>query len=264
MVWRIRTTITMRWQPTKPRGIIELNDAAPESPDILLEHGAVIVLNKPCGLLTQSPPGIDSLELRLKKFVKHRDKKLGKVYLVPVHRLDRPVSGGIVFVKNVRAAKRLSKQFQDRTVKKTYIAIVSGIVEPESNRWVDFMRKIPDEAKSEIVLANHKDAKEAILGYKTLAFGKDKTLLEIELETGRTHQIRLQCASHGHPILGDELYGSTQPFGAQSVDLRSRQIALHARRIEFYHPMQDEQVKVCAPFPEIWEDSEFVEAANLS
>ena len=101
-------------------------------PDIILENGACILLNKPGGLLTQGPPGIDSLEIRVKQFLKVRDEKPGKVYLGVPHRLDRPVSGVMVVVKNVRAAKRLAEQFRERTVSKTYWAVVEGVVEQDS------------------------------------------------------------------------------------------------------------------------------------
>ena len=132
-------------------------------PVILLEEGAVLVMNKPGGLLTQGPPGIDSLELRTKQFLKVRDEKPGKVYLGVPHRLDRPVSGVMVVVKNVRAAKRISDQLSARTVTKTYWAVVSGNVDEEQGTWRDTMRKIPDEAKSEIVTEEIEGAKHAVL-----------------------------------------------------------------------------------------------------
>lgn len=221
-------------------------------PNILLENGAVFVLNKPGGLLTQGPPGIDSLELRTKQFLKVRDDKPGKVYLGVPHRLDRPVSGAIVVVKNVRAAKRLSEQFRDRSVTKKYWALVSGQRAEESGTWSDWMRKIPDEAKSEMVDQNHPDAKLAVLRFQTLANRNSLSLLEIELETGRTHQIRLQCSSHGLPIVGDALYGSNLEFGPTTDDLRKRWIALHARRLAFEHPISKELVDQTAPIPECW------------
>ena len=128
-------------------------------PEILLEQGAVILLNKPGGLLTQGPPGIDSLELRVKSFLKVRDEKPGKVYLGVPHRLDRPVSGVMVVVKNVRAANRISKQIRERSVSKTYWTVVAGNVQADAGRWEDWMRKIPDQAKSEIVPELHETAK---------------------------------------------------------------------------------------------------------
>ncbi len=219
-----------------------------------------MVLNKPHGLLTQSPPGIDSLELRVKQFIKHRESKTGKIYLVPVHRLDRPVSGAIMFAKNVRAAKRLSAQFKNRTISKTYVAMVEGIIESETDRWIDFMRKVPGEARSEIVGKQEEGSKDAILNFRVVARSNSNSLVEIELETGRTHQIRLQFSSHGHPIVGDQQYGSQLEFGEQTVDLRKRQIGLHARCLGFEHPMDHDQVEVTAPYPENWLNSEFADA----
>ena len=231
-------------------------------PEILLEDGAVLVLNKPGGLLTQGPPGIDSLELRMKQFLKVRENKPGKVYLGVPHRLDRPVSGVMVVVKNVRAANRISEQLRERTVLKKYWTVVEGVVgadssdqpvgQPIQGTWSDWMRKLPDEAKSAIASEDHKDAKHAVLHYTVLAQTDSRTLLEIELETGRTHQIRLQCSTHGFPIVGDSLYGSEIPFGPEVVDLRKRWIALHARRLGFVHPISKEDIDETSPIPEHW------------
>ena len=210
-------------------------------------------MNKPGGLLTQGPPGIDSLELRTKQFLKVRDQKPGKVYLGVPHRLDRPVSGAIAVVKNIRAAKRLSEQLQARSVMKKYWTVVAGKLEQKSGTWSDWMRKIPDEARSEIVPPDHPEAKLAVLHYDVLARSESSTLVEIELETGRTHQIRLQCSSRGLPILGDELYHSRIPFGPPTDDLRKRWIALHARRLAFVHPISQDPVDQTAPVPEYWQ-----------
>ncbi len=233
------------------------------APDILLEQGAVLVFNKPGGLLTQAPPGIDSLELRAKRWLKIRDKKPGKVYLAVTHRLDRPVSGAIVMAKNVRAAKRIAEQFQQRAVRKLYWAIVEGSPPESTGRWVDPMRKIPDQAKSEIVAPDHPEAKQAVLNYRVLGCGDGFSFLEINLETGRTHQIRLQCAARGFPIAGDELYGATTSFGPQTDDLRKRWIALHARTIAFEHPIQHEPVEQVAPLPSHWNQFSQFEEVKL-
>lgn len=222
-------------------------------PDILFENGAVLVMNKPGGLLTQGPPGIDSLELRTKQFLKIREQKPGKVYLGVPHRLDRPVSGAIVVVKNVRAAKRLSEQFRVRTVTKTYWSIVEGELNQDSGSWNDWMRKVPDEAKSEIVPSDHPEAKSAVLHFRVLMRAKGLTLVEIELQTGRTHQIRLQFGSRSWPIVGDALYGSNERFGPETNDIRKRWIALHARRLAFVHPISKEPVDQTAPVPDCWQ-----------
>ena len=226
-------------------------------PDILLEDGAVFIMNKPGGLLTQGPPGIDSLELRTKHFLKVRDQKPGKVYLGVPHRLDRPVSGVITVVKNIRAAQRISAQIREHRVTKIYWVVVAGTLSQASGRWRDFMRKIPDEARSEIVDDGHPDGKEALLDFRVIASEQNRSLLEIQLVTGRTHQIRLQCSHRGFPILGDAMYGSEDEFGPQTTDLRKRWIALHARRLAFEHPILGHQgVDQTAPLPECWQPLE--------
>lgn len=213
-------------------------------PNIIYEQRGIIVFNKPPGLLTQAPPGIDSLELRARQFLTKRDNAPSKIYLTPIHRLDRPVSGIVVFARNVRAAKRVSAQFQKRTVEKKYLARVEGQIACVDDLLEDFMRKIPDEAKSELASQDQEGAKHAALKFEVRERTGENTLVEIELLTGRTHQIRLQFASRGHAILGDSLYGSTIPFGEQTIDQRQRQIALHAWRIKFDHPIDDEKVEL--------------------
>ena len=200
-----------------------------------------------------APPGIDSLELRTRRWLIERDSKPGNAYVGVPHRLDRPASGALVLAKHVRAARRLGKQFQERTVHKLYWAVVEGKPQAESGTWTDYMRKIPDVAKSEIVDESHEQAKLARLNYRTLGFADGLALIEIELETGRTHQIRLQAASRGLPIAGDTLYGSTKPFGPQSTDLRKRWIALHARQITVEHPMTRKPLSAVAPLSDHWE-----------
>jgi len=225
----------------------------PNEIEILYEEGPCLVVNKPGGILTQAPPGIDCMEVRIKRFLKQRDEKPGNVYLGTPHRLDRPASGVMVFAKHVRAARRIAEQFEGRTVEKTYWAIVEGSVEPDSGTWTDYVRKVPGEARSEIVAGEDGDGRIAILHFRVLdrfAFG---TWLEIELETGRTHQIRVQAGSRGHAVLGDELYGSRTPFGPQTIDQRQRWIALHARTLKFRHPMTREIVCQSAPLPKAWE-----------
>lgn len=222
------------------------------APEILLEQGACLLIQKPGGLLTQGPPGIDSLETRIKQFLKIRDEKPGKVYVGVPHRLDRPVSGVMVFTKNIRASQRLAAQFRDRTVSKTYWAVVDGHLDSDQGSWRDWMRKLPDQARSEIVPSDHPNAQEAVLHYRVKARQHGQTWLQIQLETGRTHQIRLQASHHGHPILGDEMYGSSTPFGPPTMDYRKRWIALHSRKLEFEHPISKQTVTQAASLPDGW------------
>jgi 23S rRNA pseudouridine1911/1915/1917 synthase len=222
--------------------------------DILYEEGPCLAVLKPSGVLTQAPPGIDSMEVRLKSHLKTRENKTGNIYLGVPHRLDRPVSGAMVFARHARACRRLSEQFEGRTVGKVYWACVAGRVEPERGTWQDTMRKVPGEARAELVAASHPDARRATLHYRTLGQTRHGCWLEIELETGRTHQIRIQAASRGHAVLGDTQYGSTIAFGPQPDDLRLRAIALHALRLTFQHPMTWQDVTVEAPLPAAWRE----------
>ncbi len=235
------------------QNITEVEEIQPNF-QILYEEGSVLVINKPAGLLTQAPAGIDSLEFRVKAFLNRREKKTGKCYLGVPHRLDRPASGVIVFAKNSRAANKLSEQFQSRQVEKTYWAIVEGGPEESEGTWNDYMRKIPGKAEAEIVTPMHPDAREAILHFRVLQRFKDRTWLEIHLETGRTHQIRLQGASRGYPLLGDTLYGSKINFGECFEDERLRAIALHSHEIRFIHPQTHEPVSITAPLSEAWRE----------
>jgi RluA family pseudouridine synthase len=224
--------------------------------EILYEEGPCLAVNKPAGLLTQAPRGIDSLEYRIKNYLMESEGRGENGYLGVPHRLDRPVSGVILFGKHSRAAHRLSEQFEKRQIDKIYWAIVEGIVETDTGTWTDYVRKIPGKPLAEIVAPINPDAREAVLHYTVLDRFKfrDKllTYLEIKLETGRMHQIRLQSSVHCHPVLGDVTYGSVLPFGGDSDDERSRKIALHARSIAFLDPMTRQPVFLTAPLPPQW------------
>ncbi len=219
---------------------------------ILYEVGPTIIINKQPGILTQAPVGIDSIETRVKDFMNQRENRSGKRYLGLPHRLDRPASGVLVFAKHARAAKKLSEQFEERSVSKKYWALVSGLVPEDEGTWRDYMRKIPGRAEAELIPPIHPDAREAILHFRSLGRFKNATWLEIQLETGRTHQIRLQCSSRGFPLLGDELYGSTVPFGRQYEDGRERAIALHARELTFVDFSTKQKTTVRAPLYAPW------------
>ncbi len=223
--------------------------------EILYDQGPCLVVNKPAGLLTQAPRGIDSLEVRVKEFYRQREGKEAEanLYLGLAHRLDRPVTGAIVFARHVRAARKLSAQFESRTVSKIYWAFVEGQVTPDEGTWTDYLHKRHGMAQAEVVAADHPAAKHAVLHYRVRWHGPLGSWLEIELETGRTHQIRVQGASRGHAVLGDSQYGSTTPFGAQHPELRDRAIALHARQLGFRHPMTDAPVDITAPLPAVWD-----------
>ena len=223
--------------------------------DILFEDADCLVVAKPGGMLTQAPLGIDSLEYRVKRLLSAREGSPNPVYLGVPHRLDRPVSGVIVFAKNVKAARKISKQFEDRWIEKTYWALVEGEVLPHEGTWTDHLKKIYGEPRSVVVGEDDPDGRSAILHYRVLERLPGRTLLEINLETGRTHQVRVQCASRGHPLLGDEMYGSQARFGPWSEDERERLIALHARSLKFRHPTTRADLTFVAPLPLTWREA---------
>jgi RluA family pseudouridine synthase len=243
--------------------------------EILFENGDVLVVNKPAGLSTQAPRGIDSLELRVRAWLQASvnadmvywqcdpSGQAPAVYLGLPHRLDRPVSGAIVMAKTKKAARKISRQFEHRRVRKTYWAAVEGIVEPAAGTWADSLRKVPGEARAELVAAEHPGAQHAILHYRTLQQVSCGSWLEIELETGRMHQIRLQAASRGWPILGDAHYGSKMEFGDAGEELSSRAIALHARSLTFTLPLESQPRTFVAPTGPSWQKLGITGAAEL-
>jgi 23S rRNA pseudouridine1911/1915/1917 synthase len=232
--------------------------------EVLFENEHCLVVNKPAGLSTQAPRGIDSLEVQIRahlQSVVNADMnywqcdstgKAPSVYLGLPHRLDRPVSGVIVLAKTKKGARKISRQFERRQVHKLYWAAVEGMVEATAGTLIDYLRKIPGEARVETVEESHPEAQRAVLHYRTLGATQHGAWLEIELETGRMHQIRVQLASRGHPILGDAQYGNKTPFGPQYEDVRLRAIALHARQLSFVRPVTQTKLIVHAPTSDAW------------
>ena len=224
-----------------------------DGPSVLYEDGPCLVVAKPAGILTQAPAHVESMEQRVRDLIRQREGKTGNFYLGVPHRLDRPVSGALAFARHVRACRRLSEQFAGRVVRKIYWALIEGATDTVEGTWRDWMRKIPGRAEAEIVAADHPEAREARLKFRALGETPLGSLLEIELETGRTHQIRLQAASRGLPIVGDRLYGARSLFGHQHSDERLRSIGLHGRLLSFLHPMTRDRVEVEAPLTADWE-----------
>ncbi len=229
--------------------------------EILHVDPSCLAVLKPAGLSTQAPRGIDSLEARVRQWLRERAKASGLSgdddYLGIPHRLDRAASGVILFALTRRAARVISRQFERRQVRKLYWACVEGVVEPDAGTWIDFVRKVSAEPRVEVVAETEPGVQQAVLHYKTrraipLVSDRCGMWLEIELETGRMHQVRIQSSSRGHPILGDALYGSTVPFGRETADPRERAIALHARSISFRHPESNEMVTVTASPTQDW------------
>jgi 23S rRNA pseudouridine1911/1915/1917 synthase len=225
---------------------------------ILFEDNHCLVVNKPAPLLTQGVPvqtaggPIPTLEALAKAYLKERYHKTGNVYVGIPHRLDRPVSGVMVFARNTKAARRLAEQFQNRQVTKVYWAAVEGEVEPEAGTWEDWLRKLPEEARSERVEASEPGARQARLSYRRLAAADGLSFLEIQPDTGRMHQIRVQAAERGWPVVGDLFYGARIAFGPIPAQPRERIIALHARSLTFLHPIRYQPIQAIAPLPEAW------------
>lgn len=223
-----------------------MNDLSSELA-ILYEDHHYIVVNKPGGVLTQAPAGIPSMECQVREYIRTSRSKPAGVYLGIPHRLDRPVSGVLMFACNTKAASKVALQFQEHTIRKVYVALVEGSVVGDEGEWDDYLHKIPLEARSEIVTADHASAKAAKTGWKVLDRHSDSTLVQLTPHTGRMHQLRLQSGSRGHPIVGDSSYGSTRTYGPEVELPRDRSIALHALRMTFEHPFRDVSMTFEAP-----------------
>lgn len=196
---------------------------------VIYEDNHLLVVNKPPNILSQSDKtGNEDMLTLLKQDIKMRYNKPGNVYLGLVHRLDRPVSGVMIFAKTSKAASRLSDQIRKQEFKKTYLAVVHG--RPEQSACLKhYLVKNPDTNMVSVVNKDMENAKEAILDYQLLASSRDLSLLRINLITGRSHQIRVQLASIGHPLFGDQKYG-------KKVNRPGQQIALFCHQISCIHP----------------------------
>lgn len=194
---------------------------------ILYEDNSIIVVVKPKGILSQSDISDEKDMLTLiKGYIKKKYNKPGNVYIGLVHRLDKPVSGIMVFARNSKSAARLSKQIQDKQMQKYYYAVIHGVIPQKEGILADRIEKIDNKK----VLLNTENGKEAKLEYKVIKEKDNLSLLDIHLLTGRYHQIRLQFSSRGYPLYGDKLYGSKI----------KDDIALFAYKLSFYHPITHE------------------------
>lgn len=213
--------------------------------EILYEDNHLLVVNKPALLPTMGvPDGTPSLLTLAKDYIGRKYNKPGNVYLGIVSRLDAPVTGVIVLARTSKAAARLTEQFREGDVDKSYWAVVHGRPHPASGELTDWLRKDERHRKMHVAAENAAGAKLARLSYRTLANLGGDTLVEVRLVTGRKHQIRLQFASRDHAIVGDRKYGSTAPF--------SRGIALHARQLALLHPVRKTPLHFEAPLPDSW------------
>ncbi len=213
--------------------------------EVLYEDNHLLVVNKPAMLPTM---GVEASRASLltvaKEYVGAKYHKPGKVYLGVVSRLDAPVTGVVVIARTSKAAGRLSEAFRERRVQKDYWAVVAGVPDETKATLEHYLRKDERHRRVHATHAECPDAQLARLGYQIRNENHEISLLEVRLETGRKHQIRVQLAKIGHPILGDRKYGSRDEF--------STGIALHARRVELQHPVRDESICFEAPLPASW------------
>jgi 23S rRNA pseudouridine1911/1915/1917 synthase len=216
---------------------------------ILFEDNHLIVVNKRVGDLVQGDKTGDTpLSDLLKAYLKEKYQKPGKVYLGVVHRLDRPTTGIVVFAKTSKALERLNKMLREKTIQKTYWAVVKNKPVKSEDTLVNYLRKNPKNNKATVFNKETIDSKKAILHYKTIKSLDNYHLLEIDLETGRHHQIRAQLSHISCPIKGDLKYG----FDRSN---KNAGIHLHARRICFVHPVTKALLTLEAPSPKdpIWD-----------
>jgi len=212
--------------------------------EILYEDNHIIVVNKSVGEIVQIDKTKDkALEDTLKDYIKEKYHKPGEVFLGVVHRIDRPVSGVVLFARTSKALTRLNEMFQEKEVEKTYWAIVKEKPPRTEDTLVHYLVRNTKNNKSYCYENEAKGSKKAILHYRWLASSDMYHLLEIRLETGRHHQIRSQLATIGSPIKGDLKYG----FPRSNKD---GGISLHSRKVKFIHPVRDEELIVEAPTPD--------------
>lgn len=217
---------------------------------VLYEDNHIIAVNKTCSEIVQGDKTGDTpLSEIVKAYIKEKYNKPGEVFLGVTHRLDRPTSGVVLFARTSKALTRLNEMFKSHEqIRKTYWAIVQGAPKVPGARLENYLTRNETLNKSFIAKPNAKEAKLAVLSYKTLVRGDNYSLLEVNLETGRHHQIRCQLAAIGCPIKGDLKYGAkrSNPDGG---------ISLHARQIAFIHPVSKQPICITAPVPDdsLWQ-----------
>ncbi len=212
-------------------------------PKVLFEDNHLIIVSKPAGYLSQGDKTRDMDMLTITKaYIKQKYNKPGEVFLGLPHRLDRPVSGTLMFCRTSKALTRVTKMFKDREIEKIYHAIVTEIPNDYAGSLKSYLKKEVHKNKTKTSTKAFVGAKHAVLHYKLIGQIKDYSLLEIQLETGRPHQIRAQLTEHKMPILGDAKYKPQKP-------LEDKSIALHARSLSFIHPVKKEPVRITAKYP---------------
>jgi 23S rRNA pseudouridine1911/1915/1917 synthase len=211
---------------------------------VLYEDNHVLIVNKRAGDPVQSDMSGDKpLRDVVMEYLKEKYQKPGNVFVGLVHRLDRPTSGIVVFAKTSKALTRLNESFRNKELKKTYWALVKNPVPKNSDTLVHYLVRYPAKNISKAFEKEVKDSKKAILHYQVLKSFDHYSLVEIDLETGRHHQIRAQFTAIGCPIRGDLKYGSKRPNDDGNINL-------HARKLEIKHPVKDELISIVAPLPD--------------
>lgn len=214
--------------------------------DVLFEDNHCLAVAKPAGVPSAHFDGtVQTLDRAAKDYLKRKYAKPGNVFLGIVHRLDKPTSGVLLFARTTKAAARLSEQFRAGAIEKIYWAVVERGPDAPAGTLLDWLRKDEDAGRVEVVSPDQPGAKRAVVHYAVTASAKQLCRLELRPQTGRTHQLRVQLASRGWPIVGDFQYGSEVPFAGQ--------IALHAARLTFLHPTRHEPITVSAEPPRIWQ-----------
>jgi len=227
---------------------------------VLYEDNHIIAVNKSTSEIVQGDKtGDQPLSETIKLYLKEKYNKPGEVFLGVTHRLDRPVSGVVLFAKTSKALTRLNEMFRNQEVKKTYWAIVKEKPALPEGRLENYLIRNEKQNKSVAFDTERSDAKKAALSYRLIAHSDTYYLLEVQLETGRHHQIRCQLAKMGCPIKGDLKYGfpRSNPNGG---------ISLHARSVEFIHPVSKLKISLTAPVPtddKLWDTMEKLQQTNL-
>ncbi len=223
--------------------------STPQNLQVLYEDNHVIIVNKRPGDIVQGDKtGDEPLSEVVKEYIKEKYNKPGNVYLGVVHRLDRPTSGIVLFSRTSKALPRLNKLFKDKEARKTYWAVVKNPPPNTERSLTHYLKRNPKQNKSYANIKEVPESKKALLDYRVLKKLDNYYLLEIDLHTGRHHQIRSQLSAIGCPIKGDLKYG----FDRSNKDAS---IHLHARRLSFTHPVSKEEIEVVAPPPEdpVWD-----------
>lgn len=219
--------------------------------DVLYEDNHLLIVEKPVNIAVQEDASKDmDLLNMLKSYIKEKYNKPGDVYLGLVHRLDRPVGGVIVFARTSKAASRLSNELRKQQIYRKYKAIIRGTLPNKQGELVDYLYKDRKKNLVSVVSSKNKDGKKAILEYKVLSKKDNLSMLEVELKTGRSHQIRVQLANQGTPLYGDQKYG-------EHVNKHGQQIALWASSLSVKHPTKDEMITVESEPPKEYPWAEF-------